>query len=161
MKIRKASYHDYDDIWEIFSEVISSGDTYVFSEHTPKEDLKKHWFGENMQTYVIEDQGLILGTYILKPNHVGRGKHIANASYMIKGSVRGKGLGGLLCAHSVEEAKKAGFKAMQFNLVVATNEGAIKMWKKYGFEIVGTIPNAFDHAKKGLIDAFVMHRSLE
>lgn len=158
--IRKASLVDYDAVWEIFHQVIQGGDTYVFDAETPKTDLKKHWFADYMHTYVYEQTGEVLGTYLLKPNQIGRGNHVANGAYMVHPKAHGKGIGKQLCAHSLQEAELLGFKAIQFNLVVSTNHAAIHLWQKHGFEIVGTLPNAFDHATLGWVDAYVMYREL-
>lgn len=160
MNIRKAGSKDEEAIWEIFHQVISTGDTYVFDPATPKTDLKKLWMAEYMHTYVAEEKGEILGTYVFKANQMDIGSHIANGSYMVHPKAHGKGIGKLLCEHSLREAKKAGFYAMQFNLVVSTNAPAVHLWQKMGFEIISTIPGGFNHLKLGLVDAFVMYRRL-
>jgi L-amino acid N-acyltransferase YncA len=162
MEIRKADFiQDYDGIWEIFNQVITSGDTYVFHPETPKSALAKHWFADYMSTYVAVEDGVICGTYIIKPNQIDLGSHIANGSYMVHPAFQGKGIGKLLGEHSLKEAKSLGFKAIQFNIVVSTNTYAVKLWKSIGFEILCTIPKAFNHQNKGLVDAFVMYQSLE
>ena len=120
MGIRKATLADYDAVWEIFFSVIQTADTYVFDPNTPKTDLEKHWFAKYMQTFVYEEDGQILGTYIIKANQLDLGNHIANGSYMIHPKAQGKGIGKKLCEHSLEMAKASGFKAMQFNIVVST-----------------------------------------
>lgn len=160
MKIREATHDDYDSVWEIFHEVIQTGDTYAFYADTPKADLQKHWFASNMKTYVIEMEGVIVGTYIIKPNNIDRAKHIANCAYMVKPNVRGKGIGSILCEHSIELAKSQQYKAIQFNKVVSTNLGAIRLWEKHGFRIIGTTPKGFDHAELGLVDTHMMYREL-
>lgn len=160
MCIRKATKSDYDQVWNIFRLVIRSGDTYVFSENTPKADLEKHWFAEYMDTYVWEENGEILGTYILKPNQIDLGSHIANASYMVHPRAYGKGIGKALCLHSIKEAKYKKYIAMQFNLVVSTNTRAVDLWQYLGFKIIATIPKAFNHKIQGFVDAFVMFKSL-
>lgn len=161
LKIRKASLLDFDKVWEIFGNVIQTGDTYVFDPETPIEDLQKHWFAPNMHTYVVENPDRkLLGTYILKPNQIDLGSHVANASYMVHPSAQGQGIGKMMCAHSLAEAKGLGFSAMQFNLVVDTNQAAIRLWQKFEFKIIGTIPKAFKHQSQGLIDAHIMYRKL-
>ena len=160
MTIRKSNFRDYDAVWNIFSAVIKTGDTYVFDPETPVEDLQKHWFSENMKTFVIEDEGKIVGTYVMRPNYPDKGNHIANVGYMIHPDAQGKGIGGLLCEHSLNTAKEAGYHAMQFNLVVSTNTPAIKLWKKFGFEIIGTTPDGFRHPTLGLVDTHIMYRKL-
>ncbi|WP_020528856.1 GNAT family N-acetyltransferase [Flexithrix dorotheae] len=161
MKIRKAKTSDYDNVWKIFSRVIETGDTYVFDPKTPKSDLGKHWFADYMQTFVVEENETILGTCIIKPNQIGLGNHIANCSYMVSPEAQGKGIGKMLCEHSLKIAREMGFKGIQFNIVVSTNEGAVKLWKKFGFEIIGTTPKGFRHSKLGFVDTFIMFRSLD
>ncbi|MCL6293473.1 GNAT family N-acetyltransferase [Jejuia spongiicola] len=160
MNIRKATEFDFDKVWEIFSKVIKTGDTYVFNPNTPKEDLKKHWFADYMETFVIEENKQILGTYIIKPNQIGLGNHIANCSYMVNPNTQGKGIGKKLCEHSIEVARKKNFEGIQFNIVVSTNEGAVELWKRYGFKIVGTTPKGFRHSDLGLVDTYIMHKCL-
>lgn len=160
MKIRKATQADYDQIWEIFKAVISTGDTYVFDPNTAKEDLQKHWFADYMDTFVVEEQGKILGTYIIKPNQIDLGNHIANCSYMVSPNAQGKGVGKLLCEHSLAFGKEQGYRAIQFNIVVSTNIAAVKLWQKYGFQIIGTTPEAFRHHSLGFVDAYIMYRRL-
>ncbi|WP_420583240.1 GNAT family N-acetyltransferase [Reichenbachiella sp.] len=160
VKIRKANLRDYDAVWDIFSAVIKTGDTYVFDPETPVEDLQKLWFADYMDTFVAEEDGKVLGTYIIKPNHPGQGSHIANGSFMIHPNAQGKGIGKLLCEHSLEYAKEAGYHAIQFNIVVSTNQAAVELWKKFGFEIIGTTPNGFRHAALGLVDTYIMYRKL-
>lgn len=160
MNIRKATPEDQDQVWEIFSAVIKTGDTYVFDPGTPKKDLSKHWFADYMETFVAEENGRILGTYIIKPNQIDLGSHIANASYMIHPEAQGKGIGKRLCEHSIAVAKESGYQAIQFNIVVSTNTAAINLWKKNGFEIIGTTPLAFRHKKLGLVDTHIMYLNL-
>ncbi len=160
MKIRKATNNDVDSVWEIFHAVIKKGDTYVFDPETPKQDLNKHWFAQNMFTYVLENNNIIYGTYILKPNQIDLGSHVANGSYMVHPNARRQGFGDAMCNHSIKEARKLGFKAIQFNMIVSTNKPAIELWKKLGFEIVGTIPDGFNHLTKGYIDVYIMYKKL-
>ncbi|SHO62529.1 GNAT family N-acetyltransferase [Algoriphagus zhangzhouensis] len=162
MKIRKADFNrDFDAVWEIFSMVISSGDTYVFDPQTPKESLPKHWFADYMSTFVAENEnGEVVGTYVIKPNQIDLGNHIANGSYMVSPDHHGKGIGKLLCEHSIEFAKSEGFLGIQFNIVVSTNLPAVALWKKFGFKIIGTTPNGFRHQTLGLVDTYIMFKSL-
>ena len=167
INIRLAEPADSEAIWEIFQAVIQTGDTYVYSPDTPREALADLWLAPIMQTYVAEDNGQtadesrILGTYILKPNYPGRGSHVANASYMVHPAAQGLGIGTTMAAHSLVEARRLGFKAMQFNLVVSTNTVAIHLWQKLGFHIIGTTPKAFEHQQLGYVDAHIMYQSLE
>lgn len=161
MEIRPADKQtDCDKIWEIFENVISTGDTYVFDPNTPKSSLDKHWFAEYMNTFVAIDNGEILGTYIIKPNQIDLGNHIANCSYMVNPKYHGRGTGKLLCEHSIQFAKDNGYLGIQFNIVVSTNEGAVKLWEKFGFDIIGKTPKAFRHKTLGFVDAFIMYKDL-
>ncbi|WP_184542603.1 GNAT family N-acetyltransferase [Mucilaginibacter sp. FT3.2] len=160
MEIRAASEQDHDAIWEIFSTVIKTGDTYVFDPNTPKSDLGKNWLAPSMQTFVLVDDGKILGTYFLKPNQIDLGNHIANCGYMVHPDAQGKGVGKLLCQHSIETAIKLKYLAIQFNIVVSTNVAAVKLWQKNGFSIIGTTPKGFRHQQLGLVDTYIMYREL-
>jgi L-amino acid N-acyltransferase YncA len=160
MKIREATLEDSNAIWDIFSAVIKTGDTYVFDPETKKEDLPKYWFASNMKTYVAEKDNRIIGTYFIKPNQIDLGSHIANCGYMVDKDARGLGAGKQMYAHSVELAKSLGYKAMQFNFVVSTNESAVQLWQKSGFRIIGTIPKGFKHSKLGYVDAYIMFMEL-
>ena len=161
MHIREATESDFEGIWPIFQAVVARGDTYVFSSAATRNDAFAYWFGPGVSSYVAEEDGRIIGMYKLIPNQRDRGAHVANASFMVSPEVRGQGVGKALGRHCLSEARKAGFKAMQFNFVVSTNTGAIDLWKKLGFRIVGTLPDAFLHASLGYVDAYVMHRFLD
>ncbi|WP_296701882.1 GNAT family N-acetyltransferase [Algoriphagus sp.] len=151
---------DFDGVWKIFSRVIQSGDTYVFEPETPKEKLKDYWFAEFMDTFVIEgDFGEIIATYIIKPNQIGLGSHIANCGYMVHPDHQGKGLGTILCEHSISYAKEKGYKGIQFNIVVSTNSAAVHLWEKFGFEIIGNTPGGFRHSTLGFVDTYIMFKS--
>lgn len=158
--IRPAEAADFDGIWEIFHAVVEKGDTYVYDPATTKEEARAIWMGLGLRTYVALLDGETVGTYILKANQPGLGSHVVNAGYMVHPGHFGKGIGRALCGHSLDEARAAGFLAMQFNAVVSTNTTAVALWKKMGFAIVGTVPKAFRHRTLGLVDLHVMHRFL-
>ncbi|MGZ4966743.1 MAG: N-acetyltransferase family protein [Chthoniobacterales bacterium] len=161
MNIRSATAEDRDAIWEIFHAVVAKGDTYTFDPAISREEALSYWFSDVTKTYVAEDMdGRILGTYILKPNQAGAGAHVANAAYMVAPAAQGGGVGRAMGEHSLGEARQLGFRAMQFNFVVSTNEAAVRLWQKLGFKIIGTLPGAFRHPEKGYVDAYVMFRSL-
>ena len=161
MVIREAMATDMDAIWEIFENVVNKGDTYAFAPGTSKDAFSTLWFGPAMKTFVAEEDGRIAGSYFIKPNQPGLGAHIANCGYMIHPDSRGKGIGGQLCEHSLQIARELGYKGMQYNMVVSTNTKAVELWKKFGFQIIGTIPGGFNHAKLGYVDAYIMFRTLE
>ncbi len=158
--IRRAEPVDFDAIWEIFHRVVAAADTYAFAPDSSREEAKAIWMNEQLRTYVARHRDRIVGTYILRPNQPGLGSHVANAAYMVHPDRQGQGLGEVLCEDSLNQARKLGFLAMQFNFVVSTNQRAIALWQKCGFEIVGTLPKAFRHTNLGLVDAYVMHRFL-
>ncbi len=161
MIIRKAAEKDFDGMWSIFQSVVSKGDTYVFSPQATRQDAFEYWFGAGVTSYVADVDGRIEGMYKLIPNQRDLGSHVANASFMVSPDARGNGIGAALGRHCLEEARRAGFKAMQFNFVVSTNTGAVELWKKLGFKIVGTLPGAFRHLTLGYVDAYVMYRVLD
>lgn len=160
IEIRKPTEADEPQIWEIIKAVIASGDTYVFAPDSPKEKMLAFWRGADKQTYVAVSENRIVGTFFLKNNQPDLGAHVANAGYMVAPEAKGKRVGRLMAEFSLEEAKRLGYQAMQFNFVVKTNEVAVKLWQSLGFEIVGEIPEAFDHIENGLTNAYIMYRKL-
>jgi L-amino acid N-acyltransferase YncA len=158
--IRPACDRDFDGMWDIFHAVVQGGDTYVFAPHTPPEVAREYFLGDGVRSWVAEDDGRIVGMYKLIPNRCDLGSHVANASFMVHPGVHGRGIGRALGEHCLEEARKAGYEAMQFNFVVSTNTAGVALWQKLGFNIVGTLPRVFKHAQLGLVDAYVMHRFL-
>jgi L-amino acid N-acyltransferase YncA len=160
LNIRAAANVDHDDVWRIFHEVVAAGDTYAFPPDTTRDQALALWFPAGGWTYVAELDGAVVATYLMKANQPGQGAHTANCGYMVQGSAAGRGVGEALCRHSLDEARRLGFRAMQFNLVVSTNTRAVALWKRCGFAIVGTVPQAFRHPTQGFVDAYVMHRFL-
>jgi len=160
MEIRAATEADRDAIWNIFHEIVAAGDIYAFDPRMSREDALAYWFRPDTHTYVAEKDGGVVATYILRPNQPGPGSHVANAAFMVASDAQGSGVGRRMAEHCLSEAHRLGFRAMQFNFVVSTNESAIRLWQKLGFEIVGTLPGAFRHPQKGYVDVYVMFRSL-
>ena len=161
MILRLAAPADQDAIWDIFRVVIASGDTYAFDPQMSREEALAYWLRSDTHTYVAETDGTIVGTYILRPNQPGLGAHVANAAFMVAPAARGLGVGRLMGERCLLEARKLGFRAMQFNFVVSTNAAALRLWQQLGFEIVGTLPGAFRHSELGYVDAYVMFRTLD
>lgn len=159
-RIRKAKPTDRLNIWNIFHQIIQTGDTYAYSPGTTFKTFKKFWFAGNQLCFVLVDGKELFGSYVLRDNQPGLGSHIANASYIVSPAHQGKGIGKKLCAHSIKEAKKAGYLGIQFNIVVSTNKAAIHLWKKMGFEIIGTTPNGFKHQLLGYVNTYIMFRKL-
>lgn len=156
LKIRQATEKDFPEIWRIFKNVIAKGDTYVNSSKTKKAEAHAKWMNKSAKTFVAEIDKKIVGVYLLKANHVDRGSHVANASYIVDEKARGAGIGKALALHSISTAKDSGYKAMQFNFVVSTNVAAVNLWKSVGFKIIGIIPQGFKHATLGYVDAYIM-----
>lgn len=161
VKIRPATDADRDAIWNIFHEVVADGDTYALDPNISREDALAYWFEPGTHTYVAEQAAIgVAGTYILRPNQSGGGSHVANAGFMVSASARGQGIGRAMAEHCLSEARRLGFRAMQFNYVISSNVAAIRLWHDLGFEIVGTLSDAFHHPEKGYVDVYVMYRSL-
>jgi L-amino acid N-acyltransferase YncA len=160
MKIREATENDFDAIWPFFNEIVSAGETYAYPEETTKSEALKIWMQLPRKTYVVEEDNQILGTYYIKTNQGGPGSHVCNCGYMVSQKARGKGLATAMCEHSQKVATELGYKAMQFNFVASSNEGAVRLWNNLGFETVGRLPNAFKHPAQGYIDALVMYKWL-
>lgn len=158
--IRKADQRDLDSVWVIIKEVISKGDTYAFSPDTPRGTMLAYWFGPDKHTYVATENDKIVGTFVMKDNQPGLGSHIANAGYMVAATAGGKGIGKMMGEFSLAEAKRLGYAAMQFNIVVKSNLRAVHLWQKLGFQIIGEIPEAFNHKQNGLTNAYIMYRKL-
>jgi L-amino acid N-acyltransferase YncA len=161
MLLRPATTSDWPAIWQMFAEVIASGDAFAYDTDTREDEARQKWLALPARAWVAEnDAGDVVGTYYIRPNQPGRGSHVANAGYMVAAAARGQGLASLLCAHSLVSAKEYGYLAMQFNFVVSTNFAAVKTWEKHGFTIIGRIPEAFEHAQLGFVDALIMWRKL-
>jgi L-amino acid N-acyltransferase YncA len=160
LQIRPATNSDHDAIWDIFREVVAAGDTYTFDAHISRAEALAYWFGNQTHTYSAEKDGRIVGTYILKPNQPAAGSHVANAAFMVAAKARRQRVGRTMAEHCLSEARRQGFRAMQFNFVVSTNHSALNLWRRVGFQIVGTLPGAFRHPEKGFVDVYVMFRDL-
>ena len=160
IEIRKAKDGDKPAVWQIIKAVIAGGDTYVFDPETPEDEMLTYWFSPEKFVYVAEEDGEVLGTYWIKANQPGLGSHVGNGAYMVSPNAKGKGIGRLMAEHSIEESRRLGFKSIQFNFVVKSNEVAVKLWKSVGFEVIGEIPDAFDHKQNGLTNAYIMYRKV-
>jgi L-amino acid N-acyltransferase YncA len=160
VEIKLAQDEHFEEIWSIIHDVLKTGDTYPCATETTKAEAFQIWMKHPKATYVAYSANEIVGTYYIKPNQPGLGSHVCNAGYMVASKARGQGIGRAMCKHSLDEARHLGFKAMQYNLVVCTNKGAIKLWQDLGFKIIGTLSKAFDHSEKGFVDALVMYQWL-
>jgi len=160
VEIRSARPEDAEALWPILREVIRAGDTYAIDPGMTRDRALEMWMEIPRACYVAEADGQIIGTYYIKTNHAGGGAHVCNCGYMVAPSARGQGVARAMCAHSQDEAMKLGYLAMQYNLVVETNAGAIALWEQMGFETVGRMPGAFNHPEEGLVEARVMYKWL-
>lgn len=156
MLIRPATPADHDAIWAILEPISRAGETYALPRDWDRDTALAYWFAAPHQVFVAEIDGEILGHYFLTPNKLGGGGHVSNCGFMVSPDATGKGVASAMCIHALETAKAQGFRAMQFNFVVSTNERAIALWQRLGFDIVGRLPGAFDHPQLGFVDAFVM-----
>lgn len=160
MIVRPAEGRDTDAIWRILEPTIRAGETYALPSDMTRDAALAYWHAPAHEVFVAEDEGTVVGTYYLRANQSGGGSHVANCGYMTAPRASGRGIARTMCLHSLERAKARGFRAMQFNFVVSTNERAIRLWKALGFEIAGRLPGAFKHPALGYVDALVMHREL-
>jgi len=160
MNIREATADAFNNIWPIFQPIAVAGETYAYPRDTTKEQAFQLWMEIPRKTYVVEESGETLGTYYIKTNQQGPGDHVCNCGYMVSPNARGRGLATAMCEHSQQVARELGYRAMQFNFVASSNEGAVRLWEKLGFDIVGRLPGAFNHPSKGYVDALVMYKWL-
>lgn len=143
-------------MWRIFSAILAEGTTYAADERTAEEDFLRDFFGRGGEQWLAESDGRAVGAYTLRPNQPGRGSHIATASYGVESGARGLGVGRAMGKHSLERARACGYRAIQFNFVVSTNTAALRLWKALGFEVLATLPRAFQHRLLGPVDAYVL-----
>jgi ribosomal protein S18 acetylase RimI-like enzyme len=158
--LREIGADEFARAWPVFKSVISAADTYSYPPDLDLEQARALWTTPPSRCFIAERDGDVLGCYMLRPNQPGLGNHVANAGYMVSPTARGQGIAGRMCEHSLEQARRAGFTAMQYNFVVSTNTAAVHLWQRHGFEIVGTVPDAFRHATLGPTDIHIMHRQL-
>lgn len=161
ISIRAVQPADWPQVWNLLEPVFRAGETYPYSPDISEKEAYQRWFEQPTATYIASDgSDNMLGSYYIKPNQPALGAHVCNCGYVVGEKSRGKGVASLMCEHSQEEARLLGFRAMQFNLVVSTNEAAVYLWQKLGFAVVGNLPGAFHHAKLGFVDALVMYKLL-
>lgn len=160
LSLRPATPADADAVWAILEPTIRAGETYALPRDLPRDEAIAYWLGDDRETFVAEAGGEILGTYYLRANQPGGGAHVANCGFMTAAAAGGRGVARAMCAHALAHARARGFRAMQFNFVVSTNERAVRLWRGLGFEIVGRLPGAFDHPVHGEVDALVMFQRL-
>ncbi|PYT43015.1 MAG: GNAT family N-acetyltransferase [Acidobacteria bacterium] len=160
MLIRPATAADKNAIWTIMEPILRAGETYTLPRDMDKASALAYWFSGEREVFVAEDNGSIVGTYSLQANQKGGGSHVANCGYMTAVTAAGRGVGRAMCAHSLDRARARGFRSMQYNFVISTNERAVRLWQSFGFEIAGRLPRAFEHPTRGYLDAYIMYRDL-
>jgi ribosomal protein S18 acetylase RimI-like enzyme len=160
MLIRPATPHDDAAIWRVIAPTIRAGETYPVRRDVSEADALAYFRAPQNEVFVAEDGGEVVGTYYLRANTGGGGAHVANCGYIVAPEAMGRGVARAMCLHSLERARQRGFRAMQFNFVISTNERAVRLWRACGFDVVGRLPGAFEHPRLGFVDAFVMYRTL-
>jgi ribosomal protein S18 acetylase RimI-like enzyme len=160
MLIRPATDADRDAIWAIIGPVIAAGETYALDRDMSREAALAYWIAPDRETFVAEKDGRLVGTYYIRANQAGGGRHVCNCGYVTAADSAGKGVARAMHEHSLQRARERGFRAMQFNFVVSSNERAVRLWQSLGFEVVGRLPRAFESPSQGVVDALVMYRTL-
>jgi ribosomal protein S18 acetylase RimI-like enzyme len=160
MTIRPARSADANAIWAILEPTIRAGETYTLPRDMERDDALAYWFSAEHTVFVAEQDGEVLGSYYIRANQKGGGAHVSNCGYMTATWASGRGVATAMCEHSLKFARSQGFRAMQFNFVVSSNQPAIHLWQRLGFAIVGRLPEAFLHPELGYVDALVLYRGL-
>lgn len=162
MLIREATPEDWPAIWPFFRSIVSAGKTLTYPLDLGKEDAEGWWFvpAPSRVVVAVDDAGTVLGTAKMNRNHMGNGSHIASATYMVDPAHSGRGVGRALCEYTVDWARAAGYRAMQFNAVVETNTYAVKLYRSIGFDVIGTLPEGFHHPTQGYVGLHIMHKAL-
>ena len=160
MQISAMTKEDFKQFWPTFQAIVDSQETYAFDPDINFDAAYDLWCLLPQKTYVAKENDVLLGSYYLKPNGQGPSSHICNCGYMVVQEGRGKGVAKKMCLHSQEVAVNLGYRAMQFNSVVSSNKVAINLWKKLGYEVIGVIPEAYNHKQLGFVDSFIMYKKL-
>jgi len=163
MLIRAYEPSDWPGVWAVLEPIFRAGETYAFPVDITEADARRKWTQAAHEVFVAQlaPEGPIAGTYYLKPNQEGPGAHVCNCGYAVAREASGQGVAAAMCEHSQRHASERGFRAMQFNLVAASNHAAVHLWSKLGFTIVGTLPGAFHHPNHGFVDAHIMYKPLQ
>jgi ribosomal protein S18 acetylase RimI-like enzyme len=159
--IREFQTFDWRELWPILHQAIAAGDTFAWDPRSTETEVHQAWVEAPDATFVACMDERIVGCYFIKANQPGLGAHVCNGGYCVDPEARGRGIAAAMCEHSQQQARSRGFRAMQFNFVIATNEPAVHLWQKLGFDIVGRLPGAYRHTRLGYVDALVMFKSLE
>ena len=160
LSARIATDKDEKALWGILEPMVRKGGTYVFSLDKTKESMMGYWMGTDKTTFVVENEGVVVGTFYLKANQEGLGDHICNAGFVVSRDAEGQGVGRWMGEYAQEAAKSREFLAMQFNFVIQSNQKAVHLWKSLGFSVIGEIPEAYRHPNLGLVSAFIFYKKL-
>lgn len=162
MVIRDARPEDWDAIWPFFREIVAAGETYAYDRDMDYSEARRVWMvtAPGRTVVATDSDGTVLGTASMYANRGGPGSHVASASFMVDGRHAGHGTGRALGEHVLDWARESGYRAIQFNAVVETNERAVALWRSLGFTVLGNVPEAFDHPRHGYVGLLIMHRSL-
>lgn len=158
--VRPFTPEDAEAIWLMLEPVLRAADVYALPADWDRKQALAYWLAPAHEVFVAVDEGRLVGSYYLRPNQLGGGAHVANCGYLTAIAERGRGVARTMCAHSLDRARSGGFRAMQFNFVVSSNERAVRLWQSFGFEVVGRLPEAFHHPQLGFVDSLVMFRIL-
>jgi L-amino acid N-acyltransferase YncA len=161
VEIREFTEADWPEVWAIYQVVVAAGETYTYDSAWTEQQAHNVWVEPVPgRTFVAVEGGRIVGTAHIAPNKPGRGAHVATASFMVDAAARGLGVGRSLGEHALAAARADGYSSMQFNAVVASNTGAVHLWQELGFDIIGTVPEAFEHPTDGRVGLHIMYRRL-
>jgi L-amino acid N-acyltransferase YncA len=160
--IRDARREDWPAIWSFFQPIVSAGETYCYDRDITSDEARTLWLVQppGRTVVALDDDQAVVGSAKAYPNQGGPGAHVASASFMVDPGYSGRGVGQALGAHVLDWARSEGYRAMQFNAVVETNVRAVALWRSLGFEVLTTVPEAFDHPALGYVGLHVMHRRL-
>ena len=160
LNFRSITAAEFDVAWPLWRDAIAAGNTYPYAPDSTLEQGRAIWCSSEKQTYIAEQEGEVVGSFYIRPNQPELGAHVCNAGYIISAQHGGKGFGRAMAEWSLQEAIRLGYRAIQFNLVVADNIASLKIWEKLGFETIGTVPEAFRNSHKGYVDAHILYKKL-
>ena len=160
MLIRPATPADWPSMWQMLEPIMRAGETLALPRDGAEADAKAYWSSPEKRNFLAVEGDVVLGASYVRANQQGGGAHVANCGYITAEAARGRGVARALCAHSIDYCRGVGFKAIQFNFVVSTNEPAVHLWHSFGFDVLARLPKAFDHPRLGYVDALVMWKTL-
>jgi L-amino acid N-acyltransferase YncA len=166
VEIRDASGEDWPAIWACFAPVVAAGQTYTIDPAATSEEVRHLWLEPPPARAFVavlatsKEQSVVVGSAKLRPNAGGPAAHVANASFVVGPAYAGRGVGRALGEHVLAAARADGYRAMQFNAVVETNNAAVALWRSLGFTVLATVPQAYRHPVHGYVGMHVMHRNL-